>query len=288
MTKPIVAAVDGSDSAKRAVRWAAGEAIDRGLPLRLVNAWVMIAAYPPVLVPMAVSDVMEREGRDWLNEAMRTAREAAPQVDVSAHLCRGPAAARLIEESKNAELIVLGSRGLGGFTGMLIGSVAVALGAHGHCPIVVVRGEHDRTDGPVVVGVDGSPPSEDAIGFAFAEVSRLNVPLVAVHAWNDMSLYIKFSLPPYRTHWLRVEQEQNRLLEERLAVWRDKYPDVSVKSVVTPDRPAESLLEAAHTAQLVVVGSRGRGGVTGMLLGSTSQALLHHAPCAVAVVRPDC
>ncbi|MCE7004657.1 universal stress protein [Kibdelosporangium philippinense] len=288
MNKPIVVGVDGSRSAVRAALWAAQEAVDRGLPLRLVHACTILAVYPPVLSSAPVSGELEREGQDWLAEALQAVRDAEPGVDVSTHLCRDSAVALLIEESKNAELIVLGSRGLGGFTGLVVGSVAVALAAHGHCPIVVVRAEQDKQSGPVVVGVDGSPSSEAAVGFAFAEASRLDVPLVAVHAWNDMSLYIKFSLPPYRVQWLRVEEEQKRLLDERLAVWRDKCPDVAVEAVVTPDRPAASLLDAARTAQLVVVGTRGRGGVTGMLLGSTSQALLHHAPCAVAVVGPDC
>ncbi|MBP2328793.1 nucleotide-binding universal stress UspA family protein [Kibdelosporangium banguiense] len=286
MSKPIVVGVDGSTSAEHAVRWAAKQAAGRHVPLRLVHACMVIEAYTPVTLPVSVSEALAQQGREWLREAALLAKEAAPEVDLSTHLRSGPAAQRLIEESESAGLVVLGSRGLGGFTGLVIGSVAVALSTHGHCPIVVVRGEEDRAEKPVVVGVDGSATSEAAVAFAFEEASRLGVPLVALHAWSDLSLYMKFSLPPYGLTWTEAQDEQRRILDEGLAGWREKYRDVEVRLVVTADRPAHSLLEAARDAQLVVVGSRGRGGLKGMLLGSTSQALLHHAPCAVAVIRP--
>ncbi|MET0234300.1 MAG: universal stress protein [Kibdelosporangium sp.] len=287
MSKPVVVGVDGSDSAEQAVRWAAREAAHRGAPLRLVHSCLVIEAYTPVTLPVSVSEALADQGRDWLRHAARLAQEAAPGVDVSAHLDHGSAAACLIAESESAELVVLGSRGLGGFTGLVVGSVALALSTHGYCPVVVVRGEHDRTGQPVVVGVDSSPASDAAIGFAFEEAARLGVPLVAQHTWTDLSLYVKFSLAPYGVNWAQVDKEQERLLTERLAGWREKYPQVALQFAVTAGRAAHSLLEAARVAQLVVVGSRGRGGVAGMLLGSTSQALLHHSPCAVAVVRPD-
>jgi nucleotide-binding universal stress UspA family protein len=286
MRKPVVAGVDGSDSAEQAVRWAAREAAHRGVPLRLVHACMVIEAYTPVKLPVSVSEALADQGGDWLRHAAELAREAAPDVEVSAHLDHGSAAACLITESKSAELVVLGSRGLGGFTGLVVGSVALALTTHGHCPTVVVRGEQDRTGKPVVVGVDASPASEAAIGFAFEEASRLGVPLVAQHTWTDLSLYVKFSIAPYGVNWGQVQADQEHLLTERLAGWQEKYPQVPVQLTVTAGRAAHNLLEAARAAQLVVVGSRGRGGVAGMLLGSTSQALLHHSPCAVAVVRP--
>jgi nucleotide-binding universal stress UspA family protein len=287
MSKPVVVGVDGSDSAEHAVRWAAKEAVHRGVPLRLVHSCLVIEAYTPVKLPVSVSEALADQGRDWLRHAAELAREAAPDVEVSAYLRHGSAAASLITESESAGLLVLGSRGLGGFTGLVVGSVALALTTHGHCPTVVVRGEQDGTGKPVVVGVDASPASEAAIGFAFEEASRLGVPLVAQHTWTDLSLYVKFSVAPYGVNWAQVQADQERLLTERLAVWREKYPQVSVQLAVAAGRAAHNLLEEARAAQLVVVGSRGRGGVAGMLLGSTSQALLHHSSCAVAVVRPD-
>nr|WP_042178593.1 universal stress protein [Kibdelosporangium sp. MJ126-NF4]CEL13279.1 Universal stress protein family [Kibdelosporangium sp. MJ126-NF4]CTQ98970.1 Universal stress protein family [Kibdelosporangium sp. MJ126-NF4] len=288
MTKPIVVGVDGSDSAQQAVRWAAQEAARRKAPLRLVHACLVVSAYTPVSLPKSVSDVLADEGRRWLRQASRVASEVAPRVEVSRMLEHREPAIALVEESGSAQLMVLGSRGLGGFTGLLVGSVATKLAQRGACPLVVVRGEDgDRTGKPVVVGVDGSPVSEAAIGFGFEQAARLGVSLVAVHTWSDMIPAAAFAIVPPAIEWHQIQIEELELLCERLAGWQEKYPDVPVARIVTRDRPAHSLLEQARDAQLVVVGSRGRGGLTGLLLGSTSQALLHHAPCPVAVIRPD-
>jgi nucleotide-binding universal stress UspA family protein len=187
-------------------------------------------------------------------------------------------------------MVVLGSRGLGGFTGLLVGSTAVSLAAYGQCPVAVVRGrtlaDPPPGSGPVVVGVDGSPTSEGAIEVAFDEASFRGVGLVAVHTWSDVTVGSAFDIAAVSLDWQAVETDEQRLLAERLAGWQEKYPDVRVHRVVTRDRPVRSLLAQAGNAQLLVVGSRGRGGFAGMVLGSTSQALLHHAPCPVLVVRP--
>jgi len=193
----------------------------------------------------------------------------------------------LLAESTRAELVVLGDRGLGGFAGLLIGSVAVALAAHAACPVVVVRGaEPDRTTSrpePVVVGVDGSPAGEAAVAFAFEAAALRGVPLVAVHTWRD--LLVDATMAPL-VDWDAVEADEREVLAERLAGWGEKYPDVEVRRLVTRDRPAHALVQESGRAQLVVVGSRGRGGIAGMLLGSVSQALLHHSACPVVVTRP--
>jgi nucleotide-binding universal stress UspA family protein len=284
---PIIVGVDGSVSARQAVLWAAREAAHRKAPLRLVHATVAIGGYTPVALPQEVYDALAGEGRESLRQATELVRDLTPGVDVSTDLRTGSPAQILVAESRAARMLVLGSRGLGGFTGMLVGSVAVALAAHGHCPIVVVRGEHTTDTGsrPVVVGIDGSPASEAAIGFAFEQASWLGVLLVALHTWSDT--IPASTLPNVMVDWKSVEEEEQRVLAERLAGWQEKYPDVSVQRVFTPGRPAHSLLVQTREAQLVVVGSRGRGGVKGMLLGSTSQALLHHSACPVAVVRPE-
>jgi nucleotide-binding universal stress UspA family protein len=169
----------------------------------------------------------------------------------------------LLAESARAREVVLGSHGLGGFTGALVGSTAVALSVHGECPVVVVRG--NRYDQPVVVGVDLSPESDPALGFGFEEAAATGVPLVAALAHAD---------------------EQSTLLSTRMSGWLEKYPDVAVRQLVVGERPIPLLLELGERAGLLVVGSRGRGGFSGMLLGSTPQALIYHAPCPVAVVRP--
>ena len=282
MTKPIVVGVDGSDSALRAVRWATEEAASRNAPVKLVHACLLVAAYTPTL-PSSADDVLADEGREWLREASRAAADVALQVDVTLALERGDPAMVLVEASGKAQLMVLGSRGLGGFTGLVIGSVASKLAQRGACPLVVVRGEDmDRAGKPVVVGVDGSPASEAAIVFAYEQAARLHAPLVAVHTWSDTVPAATLAID-----WQEIQTVESEVLSERLAGWQEKYPEVCVERVVTWDRPARSLIEQARDAQLVVVGSRGRGGFAGLLLGSTSQALVHHAPCPVAVVRPD-
>ena len=159
--------------------------------------------------------------------------------------------------------------------------------AQASCPVVVVRGsEPDGTappPEPVVVGVHGSPTSEAAVAFAFEEASLRRVSLVAVHVWQDR--LVEAAVAPL-LDWEAIESDERQVLAERLAGWSSKYPDVAVRRLVAYDRPARSLVEESGRAQLVVVGSRGRGGLHGLVLGSVSQALLHHAHCPVAVVRP--
>ncbi|MEU7531454.1 universal stress protein [Saccharothrix sp. NPDC042600] len=285
MTSPIVVGVDGSASALSAVAWAAREAERHRVPLRLVHAYLVpTRGYPEiVLTGHEVRHAIEEQGRRWLAEA-EAAAKAAADVPVEVSLEFAGAAGAMVWESERARLVVLGSRGLGGFSGLVVGSVAVALAAHGKCPVVVVRGE-DREDGPVVVGVDGSPASEEAVDFAFEAASSRNAPLKAVHVWSDFLVD-----GPYGSRltvdWDQVEAAEERVLAERLAGHAEKYPDVVVERLVVRDRPVRALLAAAEGARLLVVGSRGHGGFTGMLLGSTSQALVHHATCPLAVVRP--
>jgi nucleotide-binding universal stress UspA family protein len=286
MSAPIVVGVDGSASALTAAKWAAEEATRYRVPLKLVHAYLLpTRGYPEiVLTGHEVREAFEKQGRQWVEEAAAAARAAAPELAVETEVVFDRPAAALIEASHGARLVVLGSQGLGGFSGLLVGSVAVAVSSHGKSPVVVVR-DGVRRDGPVVVGVDGSPTSEEAIGFAFAEASVLGAPLTAVIAWTDFLVDSAFH-SRFTVDWAQVEDEQLRLLAERLAGWQEKYPDVSVNRVVVHDRPVRALLKEAADARLLVVGSHGQGGFTGMLLGSTSQALVYHAPCPLAVVRP--
>jgi len=285
---PVVAGVDGSECGLQAVRWAAAEAARRHRPLRLVaaHAWPAggLVGDPGLGVdPRAVlRDVV----LGHLDTAAREAARVARDVEVERVEVTGFPETVLAAESRQAEIVVVGDRGLGGFTGLLVGSVAVALAAHAGCPLVVVRGaEPDRAaplPDPVVVGVDGSPESEAALAFAFGAADLRRVPLVAVHAWWD--LVVDPTMGPL-VDWAAVEADEHEVLAERLAGWAETYPDVPVRRLVVRDRPAHALVEESGRAQLVVVGSRGRGGLRGMLLGSVSQALLHHAHCPVAVVR---
>ena len=284
----MVVGVDGSASATQAVRWAAREAGRRRAPLVLVHVWTAIPVAPlhvGSLVPY--HDALVEQGDQWLEEASTAARDAAPGVVTSTQLVSGSAAGRLIDRSASAGLLVLGSRGLGGFAGLVVGSIAVALATHGHCPVVVVRGADPdtapRQDGPVVVGVDGSPNSRAALDFAFEAAALRGAPLTAVHAWSDLPVITVWELT---TDWHLVQQNEAKALSQWLADGRALYPGVPVEQVVVREGPARILLEHARAAQLVVVGSRGRGGFRGLLLGSTSQALIHHAASPVAVVPP--
>jgi len=295
---PIVVGVDGSTSAMHAVRWAAREAGRRQASLLLVHASAVIPVptHSGVTLPRSFDEAMRDRGARWLSEAAAMAEEAAPGVPVRTELTTRFPAEQLIGLSASAELVVLGSRGLGGFTGLLVGSIAVAVATHGHCPLVVVRGDAFETsktseadedagaeplaDRPVIVGVDGSRTSDAAVSFAFEAAASRRASLVAVHTWMDIALGFGWEA----VDWERTEAQTDAQLTEWLATARERYPEVPVRRVVAQDRPANTLLAQAENAQLVVVGSRGRGGFRGLLLGSTSQALIYHSPCPVAVV----
>jgi nucleotide-binding universal stress UspA family protein len=285
---PIVVGVDGSTSALDAVKWAAQECARHRVPLRLVHGFLLpTRGYPEIIMTgNEVRQAMENQARQWLEAAAETARAAAPDVVVETALVLEGPVPLLVDESGEARLVVLGSQGLGGFTGLLVGSTAVALAAHGKCPVVVVRGTA-VADGPVVVGVDGSPASEAAIAFAFEAASMRGAPLTAVMTWTDFLVDSAYDEARLAIDWEQVAEAELRLLAQRLAGWQEKFPDVRVDRLVLRDRPVRALLRLAEKAQLLVVGSRGHGGFTGMLLGSTSQALVHHSPCPIAVVRPN-
>ncbi|MBK1783190.1 universal stress protein [Prauserella cavernicola] len=286
----IVVGVDGSTSARHAVAWAATEAAQRRGTLRLVNAYLVPErGYPAFITSVGeLRSGLRAEGEQRLREAREAAEKAAPGVAVEVSLVEAQPAAALLAESRRSALVVLGSRGLGGFSGLLVGSVAVSLAAHGSCPVVVVRGQEEgpRTEGPVVVGIDNSPASDAAVEFAFDEAALRGVPVVAVRTWNDAMLEATVRMYPLSVNPDDIDTEERAVLDAQVGLVRDGYPDVPVETVVARGRAVRTLLEQAEHAQLLVVGSRGRGGFRGMLLGSTSRALVTHAPCPVAVVRP--
>ncbi|MQA07671.1 MAG: universal stress protein [Pseudonocardiaceae bacterium] len=288
---PVVAGVDGSRSALRAVRWAAAEAVRRDVPLRLVHAYVIpTRGYPERIVTVRqVRTGLEKQSHDWLQEAA-TAAAAVAGVRVESRPVIGETVRALVTESRDAALMVVGTRGLGGFTGLLLGSNAAALARHGHCPVLVVRGETPDDEvlstRPVLVGVDGSPASDTALGFAYREAAIRGVPLVAVHAWCDVTSDVTERVYDVPVDWEELDAELRGQLDDQLAAWEQKYPDVPLRRVPVRGRAARTLLAQGRQAQLIVVGVRGAGGFAGMLLGSTSRALIYHAPCPVAVVRP--
>jgi nucleotide-binding universal stress UspA family protein len=284
ITAPVVVGVDGSESALHAARWAAREAARRRVPLRLVHAYGIPVGYLPGFVDWhSLHEALVAQGSTWLEQARQAVDETAPGLATEVVEAKGGAAPALLAESARADLVVLGTRGVGGFMGLLVGSTAVELSAHAHCPVVVVRGAGAET-GPVVVGVDGTPIGEAAIAFAFAAASARKTTLVAVHTWTDLLLETAFAGGAAALDFAPLAQQAEEVLGERLAGWQEKYPDVAVSRHVSRERAAKALLRHAEPAQLLVAGTRGRGGFRGLLLGSTSQHLLHHASCPVAVV----
>ncbi|MFC0541866.1 universal stress protein [Kutzneria chonburiensis] len=286
--RPVVAAVDGSDSALDAVRWAADEATRRGLSLHLMHiVEVSALAYAGAFgLSKDFFEAMRESGRHYLDDAVTAAGKLHPELPVTAEVVDGSPIPALVDASQQAAMIALGSRGLGGFPGMMTGSTAIATIARAHCPVVVVRGEQPDPAGPVVVGVDGSPTSESALALAFEEASFRGVELVAVHGWSEFAIPDASSFAQrFGVDWDAVQRSQEEQLAERLAGYGEKHPDVTVRRVVKGRRARQLLLDNARGAQLVVVGSRGRSELGGLLLGSTSQALIHHAPCPVLVVR---
>ncbi|WP_214404355.1 universal stress protein [Pseudonocardia lacus] len=287
-TGPVVVGVDGSDSALTAVRWAVGEAGGRRTALRLVTAFVDNPDHV-VGIP-AVGEQLRQEqravARRGLAAAVAAARAADPDLRVEDELRLGLPVGVLAEEAHRAQLLVVGSRGLGGLAGLLVGSVAVGLAGRAACPVVVVRGEHPETgaDRPVVVGVDGTPTSEAAIAFAYEAAAARGAPLIALRTW--VAAEYAPGLAPL-VEWDPIAAAEEEILAERLAGWAEKYPDVRVRRLVGRDGAARALVDLSADAQLVVVGSRGRGALVGMLLGSVSHAVLHRSHCPVAVVRPE-
>lgn len=288
-TAPIVVGVDGSRSALGAVRWASAEAVRRDTTLRLVHGCAVPTRGYSVVSAKQVRAGMEKQGREWLDEAARVAAEQDSRVRVHSELQAVEGVSALLRESGDAALVVVGSRGLGGFSGMLLGSNAAALAAHAKCPIVVVRGkgpaDEPSSDGPVVVGFDGSAESDAALGFAFQVAALRGASVLAVHAWHGFTTDATLRVPGETVPWDELDEELRSELAEQLDGWKRKYPDLQVKSAVVRGRSAATLVGLGETAQLLVVGRRGRGGFPDLLLGSTSQSLIYHAPCPVAVVR---
>ncbi len=281
----ILVGYDGSDDATVALNWALDEAGRSGRPVRLayVFEWLTVAGWigPGVAPGIWPDETARRQVEDLVRKAAADAAAERPGLTVQGEVFDGPPTLVLQERSAEAGMLVLGSRGHGGFGGLLTGSTAVSVSAHAHCPVVVVRDGQKATSGPVVVGLDGSQASLRALGFAIERAAQRDVPLRVLRAWE-----------PPGERWVppgfdpeQATATERASAEADLAQWRETFPDVPVEVEVTPGNPAALLVRASQAAQLVVVGSRGRGGLRGMLLGSVSQQLIHHAHCPVAVVR---
>jgi nucleotide-binding universal stress UspA family protein len=258
----------------------------RNVPLTLVHMLnAFVPTFPQIPLPGGFSVWQEDDGRQALEHAVKIAEEAVKthrKIAITSELKSSLPVRTLVDLSEEAEMVVVGCNGRGAVGRVLLGSVSSGVVRSARCPVAVI-GDKDPSmphpeQAPVLVGIDCSPVSELATAIAFDEASRRGVELRALHAWSDTAV---FAGP--MVEWV---PEAERTLAEYLAGWQERYPDVKVHRLVVFDHPARQLIEESVSAQLVVVGSHGRGGVTGMLLGSVSNAVVHSIRVPVIVARP--
>ncbi|CAN5504463.1 universal stress protein [soil metagenome] len=296
-TLGIVVGVDGSPASMAAVQWAARDAQMQELPLSLVCVTPPLVTGSEAAFDVATAEEFTRwqaaQARVLTDRAHELAEKAsaptrAPQI--SSNVLTAPVMSTLVDLSRRATMMVVGCRGDSAVNRALLGSVSSGLVHHAHCPVAVIHGEEPLSAllsrGPVLVGIDGSATSELATAIAFGEASRRGAELMALHAWSDMGA---IGFPPMNwspIEWRNIKEREEKLLADRLSEWKKRYPDVVVSQRVVCDEPVRRLLESAQAAQLVVLGSHGRGGFAGMLLGSVSTAVVHSARIPVIIARP--
>lgn len=279
----IVVGVDGSPASLEAVRWAADDALRAHAPLRIVHA---IDRRPYDIARFDVgawSEAQARASRALLDDAVHVALERQPGIEVTTESVEGNPVVVLREQARHAEELVVGSRGRGGFAGAVLGSVSMQVAGHAHGTVVVVRPTApEEIRGEIVVGIDDSGNCEPAVEYAFEQARRRGCALRAIYAWQ-LPVHV---LAPEVTYDIdEVRQAQADVARERLAARRERYPQVAVTEEVVSAHPVDALVDASAKADLVVVGSHGRGAIRSLVLGSVSRGVLHHARCTVAVVR---
>ncbi|MFD4873062.1 universal stress protein [Streptomyces sp. NPDC058420] len=301
MTRTVTVGLDGSAESRAAAEWAAREAQLLGLPLKLVQVW------EPVPAPMAQAPLLGAETQQYWTE--RIPRETGegirlrhPDLDVTTEQLSGPPADVLASAAKDAELLVLGSRGLSGVGGFLVGSVGLSVVAHADRPVVFVRAGEQAADEhvmdpvgipsattpfrPVVLGLDIESPDDGPTGFAFAAAARRGASLRVVHGWNPPAYYA-YGLPVDLEVQDALARRQSTALTEVLRPWREKFPEAEVTEECPYGSPGSHLADASREASLVVVGRRIRRGPLGAHIGSVAHAVLHHSTAPVAVVPHD-
>ena len=265
-------AVDGSPESDAAVRWAAHEAEMREVPITLMHVVVpVVVSWPVRSFQAEFNQWQEDNGRQVIEQAQKTLESSVSESKLSAvrtEVVHGYVVPGLVAASRDAQMVVVGSRGMGRVGRAVLGSVSSGVVHHARCPVAIVHADEaqtlDRTS-PVLLGIDGSPASEAATALAFDEASRRQVDLVALHAWSDVGVF-----PMLGMDWHEYEDEGQEVLSERLAGWQEQYPDVQVRRRIVCDKPARWLIDESQRAQRVVVGSHGRGGFPGMLLARSA------------------
>jgi nucleotide-binding universal stress UspA family protein len=287
----IVVGVDYSPASDAALAWALDAASRRQAELRIVHVCELSQRQLEALGESAtrLRGQARDRGQRLLDDAVRIAGKTHPDVRVTPHLCLGSAARRLITESTRADVLVVGNLGLGEFAGLLLGSTALCVASFAHSTVVAVPASTgiEATARGVVVGIDEPRDAHAALRFAFREAGDLAEPLTAVHAWHVPYVLATgpYGVPPLRYDFEPLSRLESTLLDTALDGWPDRHPAVEVIKKVPCGHPVLKLVEEAKHARLLVVGARGRGEVRGLVFGSVSHALLHHAPCPVAIVR---
>jgi nucleotide-binding universal stress UspA family protein len=286
----VLVGVDGSEESLGATRWAAREAALRGTSLQIVHAWL----WPMFKVPLEGSPLaspgsgLKAQAEAVLDRAAEVARSAATNVPVETCLTVGSPTAELLSRSPGAQLLVVGNRGLGGFTGLLLGSTGIALSARAACPVVVVRGTA-ASDRPVLAGIDGSDRDSRVVRSALHEAALRSVDLIVVHSWTlDLTFAHSRDDPEARDYEAALSagrRHGEELLAGSVDAHRDEFPAVPVRLQLADHSPAADLVAASQEAQLVVLGSHGAGALRGALLGSTTHAVIHHSACPVLIER---
>jgi nucleotide-binding universal stress UspA family protein len=293
----VVVAYDGSEPSGAAVDWAATEAERSGRSLtvlHVVDYWSLVPG-PVVLAPWP--DLQASGFARIAREGAGRARRLAGSVEIRALTQTGRVAPTVISVSSAADLIVVGTRGHGELTGMVLGSVAFAVSAHAPGPVVVVRGDSSLRAGPecpVVVGVDGSTGSTAALRYAAHTAARAQAPLIVVTAYRPLSVQ---SLPEAMSHGYggddppapTAQGEGHRIAAkvaaDAAAAARQLHSQLDVRQQVLLGPAVGQLCTIAHRAGLLVVGSRGHGGFAGLRLGSVGHGVIHDSPCPVAIVH---
>lgn len=273
MNATVAVGFSPSRTSLSAAEWAAEEAARRGLALRLVHAGGVRPHSWPNPTAALGEEVAGRLG------------DRHPGLVVHVDEVFGPPAEVLATAAESAELLVLGSRGLGGVTGALLRSVSQATVARATGPVVVVReGARDRPPGDVVLGLDLAHPCDELLDFAFHAATGHAGRLRVVYAWQPPSFLTRNPQEPAPDLYAEVLPRQARALSDALAPWRHKYPEVTVAERVLTGHAPHHLTQAAAGAALLVVGRRPRRSSAGPRVGHTLHALLHHSPAPVAVV----
>ncbi|POM23551.1 Universal stress protein [Actinomadura rubteroloni] len=273
MATPVIVGIDGSAHAWQALDWAAADALLHGRPLSLVHG------SRALLRDGTLSELdyehLDEERTALLHEARQYALKQAPGLEITTELIALEAGEALLDLSDRAALVAVGTRGVGGFEGLLFGSVALRVAGRARCPVLVVPGPAPHpADAPpeILLGVDTAHPQDAVIGWAFEAASLRGARLTALTA-----LSVDFGSPHLRG-------VADRELSEVLAGWSTRYPDVPVRPVVADQGAARALVLGSEQSALLVVGARRPARRFGLALGAVNHAVLHHARCPVAVV----